>query len=104
MKRLALASAIGARIRAGEVKLLDRLEIEQPSTKSFLHLLDNLQVTSGLLVADHASLAARKSAANLHEVGVTNVSNLNVHRLLSAPCLLFTHEAWKMAEQLWGGA
>jgi large subunit ribosomal protein L4 len=104
MRRMALASAIGARIRGGEVKLLDRLEVERPSTKSFLQLLENLEFTGGLVVAENASLAVRKSAANLGDVGVANVNNLNVHSLLSAPCLLFTQEAWRTAEQLWGGA
>ena len=40
MRRLALRSVLSAKVRDGEVKILDKLAIEEPKTKLIAEMLD----------------------------------------------------------------
>lgn len=98
MRRLANRNALLAKARDGEIKLLDKLAFEKPSTKQFAGLLETLKIDRSCLLAlsDTRTHQAR-SASNLDQVSVSRVDQINVFSLLSHRFLL----AEKAALQNW---
>jgi large subunit ribosomal protein L4 len=98
MRRLANRNALLAKAVDGEIKLLDKLAFDKPSTKQFAGLLDALKIDRSCLLAlaDTRSNEAR-SAANLDQVTLTRIDQLNAFDLLSHRYLL----AEKAALQGW---
>lgn len=89
MRRLANRNALLAKLVDGEVKLLDRMAFEKPSTKLFSGLLASLKIDRSCLIAlaDTRSHEAR-SAANIDQVSLTRIDHLNVFDLLNHRFLL----------------
>ncbi len=98
MRRLANRNALLAKAVDNEIKVIDGLSFDKPSTKQFASLLSALKVDRTCLVAvsDVASPAAR-SASNLDDVTVTQADRLNVFDLLNHRYLVVdqaTLSAW----------
>lgn len=98
MRRLANRNAILSKAVDGEIKVVDKLGFEKPSTKQFAGLLSSLKIDRSVLVAlkDTRGNEAR-SAENLDHVTLTNVDHLNVFDLLNHRYLLVE----KAALQAW---
>ena len=84
MRRLANRNAILAKAVDGEIRLVDGLSLDKPSTKSFGNLLGALQIDRTCLVAlaDVTGNEA-KSAKNLDNVSTTQIDRLNAFDLLN---------------------
>ena len=84
MRRLANRNALLAKAVDNEIKVIDGLNFDKPSSKQFASLLSALKVDRTCLVAvsDVTSTAAR-SASNLEDVTVTQADRLNVFDLLN---------------------
>lgn len=84
MRRLANRNAILAKVIDGELKIIDSLAFEKPSTKQFGSLLGNLKIDRSCLVALSCTTdAIAKSARNLDNVSVTQIDRLNAFDLLN---------------------
>ena len=96
MRRLANRNAILAKAVDSEIKLIDKLAFDKPSTKQFNSLLAALKVDRTCLVAlaDTRSNEGR-SAANLENVNIIQVDQLNVFDLLNHRYLLADKEAFE---------
>ena len=97
MRRLANRNALLCKAVDGEIRLVDKLKFDKPSTKEFSNLLGSLKIDRSCLLAlsDTRGYEAR-SAANL-DVSVTRIDQLNVFTLLNNRYLL----AEKAALQGW---
>ena len=98
MRRLANRNAILAKAVDGEIKLIDTLALDKPSTKQFAGILSALKIEKSVLLAlaDTRTSAAR-SARNLDNVTLTQVDRLNVFDLLNHRYLVAekaTLQAW----------
>lgn len=98
MRRLANRNALLAKAVDNEIKVVDGLSFDKPSSKQFASLLSALKVDRTCLVAvsDVTSPAAR-SASNLDDVTVTQADRLNVFDLLNHRYLVVdqaTLNAW----------
>lgn len=105
MRRLALRSVLSGKARDGEIKVLDKLAIEEPKTKLIAEMLDLLGIESTAIIGvaisnDNITMAS----ANVPGVKTTLVSMLNVADLLSYKTLLLDVDAVKRIEQLWDKA
>lgn len=88
-RRLANRNALLAKAVDGEIKLIDKLTFDKPSTKQFAQLLQSLKIERSCLVAlADTRAAAARSAANLANVNVTRIDHLNVFDLLNHRYLL----------------
>jgi large subunit ribosomal protein L4 len=94
-RRKALAAILTDRLRSGLITLVDRLELEQPSTRALMQLLDNLKVdtTAGrtLLVDAEPSRELELSARNLPGVSVVTAAALNIYDVAVSDRLVLTH-------------
>jgi len=103
MRRLALKCLLSAKIREGNVRLVQELDFKEPKTKDMVHVLSSLGIdSSALVVTAQSTLNVTKSAANLPEVKVVPSALVNVLDLLSYETLVATVPAIRNIEQIWG--
>jgi large subunit ribosomal protein L4 len=105
MRRLAIRSALSAKAADGELIILDRLELERPSTKEMARILQNLGVDrSALVVTGEPDRTVFLSVRNLERKKCLPAAYLNVVDLLHHRYLVMTEAAVRKAEELWGEA
>jgi large subunit ribosomal protein L4 len=103
MRRLALRCVLSSKAAEGDLRIVDKLDLDKPSTKEMARILSNLKVESTALVVmeepkDMISLSTR----NLPEIKTLIAPVLNVTDLLSYQVLVITVSAVRQAENLWG--
>jgi large subunit ribosomal protein L4 len=91
----AMRMALAAKIRDNQVKLIDELSLDTPSTKTMAAILRALDLTNTtLLVATEAyAPVVYKSGRNIQGVSVLPVSDLNAYTVLRPRQLLMTKAA-----------
>jgi len=96
MRRLANRNAILAKAVDGEIKLVDNLNFDKPSTKKFQAILDALKINRTCLVAltDTHSHVAR-SAANIDDARLARIDQINVFNLLNNRYLIAERSAFQ---------
>jgi large subunit ribosomal protein L4 len=103
MRRLALKCLLSAKIREGNVRLVQELDFKEPKTKDMVNVLSSLGIdSSALIVTAQSTLNVTRSAANLAEVKVVPAALVNVLDLLSYETLVATVPAIRNIEQIWG--
>lgn len=84
VKRLALFSALSAKVAAGEVIVLDELAMESPRTKDMIKILANIKAEKkSLVVLPQVDENVMKSSNNIQGVKTTFVGQLNVYEILN---------------------
>jgi large subunit ribosomal protein L4 len=103
MRRLALKCLLSAKVRDGDVRLVNGLDFEAPRTKDVMNVLSSLGIeSSALILTAQSAPNVVKSAANLPEVKVLPSGLINVLDLLSYKVLVATVPAIRNIEQIWG--
>ena len=103
MRRLALRCMLSAKVRAGELRVIEELKLSEPKTKEMVRILAALGLdTSTLIVTGEVEANVVKSARNLALVKTLPANILNLGDLLSHRALLMTESAVRKAEELWG--
>ncbi|MGA2367047.1 MAG: 50S ribosomal protein L4 [Dehalococcoidia bacterium] len=102
MRRLALRSVLSGKVRDGELKILDKLEIKEPRTKLVNEILDRLGVEGTAIIGvalsnDYITMAS----SNIPGIKTTMVSMLNVADLLSYKMLVLDVDAIRRIEEIW---
>ena len=93
-KKVALYSAILAKLKDGEVVLVDNLAFETQSTKRMAGLLGALGVNdSCLVVMPNKDEIVWRSCANIQNLAVRIVADLNAYDVVRYKSLLITKEA-----------
>jgi large subunit ribosomal protein L4 len=103
MRKLALKCLLSAKVREGNIKLVQELDFKGPKTKDMINVLSSLGINSSTLILTAQSTSnVVKSAANLPEVKVLPSALINVVDLLSYEMLVATVPAIHNIEQIWG--
>ena len=103
MRRLALKCLLSAKVREGNMKLVQELDFKEPKTKDMINVLSSLGVDSpALILTAQSTPNVVKSAANLSKVKVLPSSLINTLDLLSYKILIATVPAIRNIEQIWG--
>ena len=92
-RKAALRSALAAKLRDGQLLMLDRIALEAPKTKLLVKLLGDLQVKSALIVLPAKDDIIERAARNLPHVKVLRAEGANVYDLLRYDRLIVTQEA-----------
>jgi len=93
-RKLALRKALSERFKAGEVLVVDQVQMDQPKTKDVIRLLDQLKVDgTALIVTGEVNPNAQLSARNIPYVDVTTSASLNTYDTLKFDCLILTKDA-----------
>ncbi len=102
MKRKALLMCLSDRAKEEKIVLLDKLELENFSTKKFLDIVNKLpnKGKKTLLVLSDNNKKIIKSAANLPEVKTIEHANLNVIDVLNNDYLMLPVVTLKEVEKI----
>jgi large subunit ribosomal protein L4 len=102
MKRKALLMCLSDRAKDEKIVLLDKLELENFSTKKFLEIINKLpnKEKKTLLVLSDNNKKVIKSAANLAKIKTIEHSNLNVVDILDHEYLVLPVEALRAVEEV----
>ncbi|MEW6426253.1 MAG: 50S ribosomal protein L4 [Bacillota bacterium] len=94
VRRLALRSALSAKLAGGRLVVLDELKLAAPRTKEMRRIMANLGIAGPvLLVTAVRDENAFKSARNLPGVKTVTVEGLTTYDLLAYDTLLITKDA-----------
>jgi large subunit ribosomal protein L4 len=90
VKKAALKSALSARFRDEQLLVLNDLQLEQISTKSFVEVLDRFELGKTLVVVEGDNRNLELSARNLPNVKVLHAEGVNVYDVMKYPHLVLT--------------
>ena len=103
MRRLALRCVLSAKAGSGELKIVDKLELDSAKTKAVLDMLIALGISDSAIIATaEAEANLIKSARNLMGVKTMLAPLLNIAELLSCKYIIMTVDAVRKVEELWG--
>jgi large subunit ribosomal protein L4 len=100
VRRAALRSALTVRYTESSMKVLDRIELEAISTKSFSAIVNTLDLKKPLFVIEARDEKVEKSARNIPFVKVLRVEGLNVYDVIRHEQLVLTLGALKRIEEV----
>ena len=100
VRRSALRSALSVRYTGSDMKVLDKLELEGISTKTFNGILKSLSLTKPLFIIDKKDEVVEKSARNIPYVKVLKVEGLNVYDVIRHEQLIVTLDALRRIEEV----
>ena len=101
LKRLALLSALSAKVAAGEIVVVDKFALEEYKTKTIVSMLGALGATKkALIVTDEMMPKMIKSASNIPGVKTTTANLINVYDILNAGTFVMSVDAAKKIEEV----
>ena len=102
LKRLAMLSALSAKAAAGEIVVIDSLEMNEIKTKSFANFLKAVDCSDAksLVVTPEVKTNIVKSAANIPGVRTTIATTLNVYDILNAEMFIVDKAAIAKIEEV----
>ncbi len=98
MSRKALAGALASKKAGSALLVVDGLELADHKTRSLVAAMDQLGVTSALLVAEEVTENLRRAAGNLGWVKVVTPERVNTYDVLAFGSLVITKGALKALE------
>jgi large subunit ribosomal protein L4 len=103
VRRLALKSALSAKVVEQNFVVLDALTLDAPKTKDFAAILKALEINKkALFVTAELNENAALSARNIPGVTVLTATGINVLDLLGHDKVVFTQDAVKKVEEVLG--
>lgn len=102
-RRAALRSALSAKVRAGELIVLDDLQLGQPKTKEMANVLKRLSAErKPLIVLGERNRNVELSARNLPGAETAQAEDINVYQVLAHDRLVMTRAAVAKLEEALG--
>jgi len=103
VRRLAIKSALSAKVLEESVVVLESLNFEAPKTKEFVSVLSNLPVgKKALVVTEALNENVALSARNIPGVTVVDASNISVLDVVGHNTLVITKAAVEKVEEVLG--
>lgn len=93
MRRLALKSALSAKLAAEELVVVDELKLSEPKTKDMAAVLRALNAPEALVVTAGPDETVSLASRNLPGVKTTAADGLNVYDILNHDRLVMTRDA-----------
>lgn len=101
VRRLAIKSALSSKVKENDLIVLSELAFNEPKTKEFVNVLQNLSVNDkALVVVGEFNEAVALSARNLPGVTVMAATEVNVLDVVSHTKLIMTKEAVEKVEEV----
>jgi large subunit ribosomal protein L4 len=101
LRRIALKSALSAKLADNSIKVLDALSFDEIKTKKMVEVFNNLKVENTLLVLAEKDDVVTRSARNIEGVKTAYVNTINVYDILKYENFVITKEAVKKVEEVY---
>lgn len=93
VKKGALRSALSIRFKEGKMTVLNQLQVEKVSTKSFAEVLGRFELDNVLIIVEDTNTNIELSARNIPHVKVLRSDGVNVYDVMKYRNMLITEEA-----------
>ena len=101
-KRVALFSALSAKVAEGKLIIVDDIACTEYKTKTMVNMLKALGVDNrALVVLDTVNPFTVKSCANIERVETTLATTINVYEIMKADKMVITAAAVKKLEEVY---
>ena len=100
-KRLALKSALSAKVRDSKFIVVDSLTLEKVKTKEIVKVCQNLKTDNALMVLDTVDRNVILSARNVPGLKTAGVNTINVYDILKHDTFLVTKEAVSQMQEVY---
>ena len=101
-KRVALFSALSAKVAEGKLIVVDDITCTEYKTKTMVNMLKALNVDNrALIVLDAVNPFTVKSCANIERVETTLATTINVYEIMKADKMVITAAAVKKLEEVY---
>lgn len=101
LKRVALKSALSAKVAGEKLLVLESLALPAPKTKEMVKVLANLKVGKSLIITSENDDTVIRAANNIPGVATTTVGTLNAYDVLKYDFVLFTKDAVEKVEEVY---
>lgn len=101
VKRLALKSALSAKVLDNKIIVLDELSLKEVKTKEMARVLNNLNAGKALVVMPEFNENVVLSARNLPEVKTALVNTINVYDILKYDKFVITSAAAEKIQEVY---
>ncbi len=102
LRRLAMKSALSAKVLDKEIIVLDELKFDAPKTKEMVKVLENVKAErKALIVTAEKDENIVKSAANIPGVRTALVGTMNVYEIVNYTSFIVTKEAIEKIEEVY---
>ena len=102
LRRLALKSALSAKVADNELIVVDEFKFTEPKTKEMVKVLENIKADKkALIVMDEKDDNVVRSAHNIPGVRTALVSTMNVYEIVNHYTLVLTEAAAKKIEEVY---
>jgi len=101
MRRVAMKSALTAKVMENEMIVLESLVFDAPKTKDMVNMLKAFDVKKALIITAASNENVYKSGRNVEGIQVMPVNNINVYDLLKYDNLIITKDAVSMLEEVY---
>jgi large subunit ribosomal protein L4 len=101
-RRLALKSALSAKVQEGELVIVDAISFEEPKTKNVVQMLNDFKAADdkALIITAELIDAVEKSARNIPGVKAIGSIGLNVYDILYHDKVFMTKDAVTRIEEV----
>lgn len=100
-RRIALQSALTAKVIDSKLIVLDELKLDTIKTKSMIEILSNLKVEKALIVLNEESKNVVLSSQNIQGVKTAYTNTINVYDLLKYDVCVVTKDAVATIEEVY---
>lgn len=102
VKRIAMISALSAKVAAGEMIVVDKIETAEFKTKTMVAMLSAIGAAKKtLVVLPEVDVKVIKSLSNIEGVKSSQASNVNVYDILNCDSLVVVESAAKQIEEVY---
>ncbi len=101
LKRVALKSALSAKVASEKFIVLDSLKLSAPKTREMVKVLENLKVKNALIITPAVDEAVVRAANNIQGVQTTTVGTLNTYEVLKYDAVIATRDAVEKVEEVY---
>ena len=102
VRRLAFKSAMTSKLNAGEIIVVDEINLKEAKTKLMAQVMKNLKAErKALVVLPEKDETVVRATANLAEAATTYVGTLNVYEIQNAGKVVLTKAAVQAVEEVY---
>ena len=101
LKRVALKSALSAKVANEKLIVLDSIELPEQKTRAMVKGLANLKVEKALIVTSDVCDTVVRTARNIQGVATATVGTLNTYDVLKYDALILTKDAVEKVEEVY---
>ena len=101
MRRLALKSALSAKVHENAIFVVDKIELSEAKTKQMASALKGFDVKKALIVLDSRNENVERAAQNIPGVITTQADNLNTYDVLKYDAFIIAKDAIAKVEEVY---